>query len=272
MKLLDGRELVDFIKERQIKQVRNLRQSWGVIPRLAIVQANNLEASNVYVRIKQSYGEDILVEVDHHVVEQSEIAALIQKLNSDETIHGIIVQLPLVDPSETDALVDSIAPHKDVDGLGRDAVFVSATATGIDWLLAGYNVQLKDRAIVIVGNGRLVGRPLAALWATSGHDVTVLDDQTEDLLNEVRKGQIIVTATGQPGLITEHMVQPSAVVVDAGVATENGKLVGDVAASVRERDDITITPEKGGVGPLTVATLFDHVILAARKVADASDS
>lgn len=272
MKLLDGRELVDFIKERQIKQVRNLRQSWGVIPKLVIIQANDIEASNVYVRIKQSYGEDILVDVDYRIVEQGQILELINELNDDDSVHGIIVQLPLSDPSETDMLVDTIAPHKDVDGLGARAEFVSATATGIDWLLAGYNVQLKERSIVIVGNGRLVGKPLAALWATAGYDVRVLDDQTEDVASEVRKGQVIVTATGQPGLITEHMIQPSAVVVDAGVATENGKLVGDVAASVRERDDITITPEKGGVGPLTVATLFDHVILAARKVADASDS
>ena len=268
MKLLDGREIVDFIKERQIKQVRNLRQSWGVIPKLAIIQANSLQTSDVYVRVKQSYGDDILIDVDTHSVEQAQVQDLIKQLNDDGTVHGIIVQLPLHDPSQTDEIVDSIAPEKDVDGLGKDADYVSATATGIDWLLAGYNVQLKDRSIVIVGNGRLVGRPLAALWTASGYSVVVLDEFTEDLQAEVRKGQVVVTATGQPGLITEDMIQPSAVIVDAGVATEGGKLVGDVAMSVRERQDLTITPEKGGVGPLTVATLFDHVILAAKKVAD----
>jgi len=268
MKLLDGNELRDFIKQRQSQQTRALSQGWKVVPRLAIIQTGDLPVSTVYVRAKQAYGEDIWLTVDVHNVEQSAVAALIQTLNADELVHGIIVQLPLTDPTETDAIVDLIAPEKDVDGLGKNAVYVSATATAIDWLLAGYNVQLKERHIVIVGNGRLVGAPLAKLWATTGYDVTVLDDRTEDLAAELRNAQVIVTATGVSDLITEHMIQPNAVVVDAGAATEDGKILGDVAASVRERQDITITPEKGGVGPLTVAALFDNVINAAKKAAE----
>lgn len=271
MKILNGSELTDFIKQRQSQQVRALRQAWHVQPRLAIIQTGDQAVSSVYVRVKKSYGEDIDIDVDMHNVDQSQVASLIKTLNNDDLVHGIIVQLPLTDPSETDAIINTIAPEKDVDGLGKDAQYSSATATAIDWLLAGYNVQLKDRQIVIVGNGRLVGKPLAALWTASGYDVTVLDDQTEDLVNEVRKGQVIVSAAGAPGLITEHMIQPSAVVVDAGTATDDGKIVGDVAASVRERQDITITPEKGGVGPLTVAALFDNVILSAKKIAEQLD-
>ena len=268
MKLLDGNELRDFIKQRQSQQTRALSQGWKVTARLAIIQTGDQAVSNVYVRMKQSYGEDIWVTVDVHHVQQNEVVSLIERLNADDLIHGIIVQLPLTDPSETDAIVDMIAPEKDVDGLGKNAAYISATATAVDWLLAGYNVQLKERQIVLVGNGRLVGKPLAELWSTTGYAVTVLDDQTADLATEVRNGQVIVTATGVPGLITETMIQPGAVVVDAGTATENGKIVGDVAASVRERQDITITPEKGGVGPLTVAALFDNVITSAKKVAE----
>jgi methylenetetrahydrofolate dehydrogenase (NADP+)/methenyltetrahydrofolate cyclohydrolase len=142
--------------------------------------------------------------------------------------------------------------------------FVSATATAIDWLLAGYNVTVKDRKIAIVGQGRLVGAPLAKLWLSAGLQVTTYDDTVGDLTSALRAADIIVTATGVPGLIKSTMIAPGKVVVDAGTASENGVIVGDVAAEVRERQDLTITPVKGGVGPLTVAALFDNVITAAR--------
>lgn len=268
MKLLNGNELTDFIKERQARQVRALRQASHVYPKLAIIQTGDLSVSNVYIRMKKAYGEDILVDVDVYTIAQPEATALIQKLNKDKTVHGIIVQLPLVDPSETDSILDAIAPEKDIDGLGKKADYVSATATSVDWLLAGYNVQLKDRKIVIIGNGRLVGKPLAALWRTADLDVTVLDSRTEDLQAEVRKGQVIIAGAGVPNLITADMLQPGVTIVDAGTSTDSGKIVGDIAASVREREDITITPEKGGVGPLTVTALFDNVITAAKKIAE----
>src|SRR5690606_10508673 len=144
------------------------------------------------------------------------------------------------------------------------AKYISATAMAIDWLMAGYNVTLKDRRIAIVGRGRLVGAPLERLWQNGGLTVTSYDDTTQDLQSELRQADIIVTATGVPGLITSAMISPGKVVVDAGTASENGVIVGDVAADVRERSDVTITPQKGGVGPLTVAALFDNVITAAR--------
>lgn len=269
MKLLDGSELVGYIKERQAKQVRALRQAWGVFPKLALVVANDTPVIDTFVRLKRAYGEDILIEVDIHKVEQADAATVIETLNNDETVHGIVLQLPLTDPSKTDALVGLIAPHKDVDGLGPRAGYISATATAIDWLLAGYNVTLKDRTIAIVGNGRLVGGPLARLWLGGQLDVTVYDDTTTDLQGALRAADVIVTATGVPGLITSSMISPGKVIVDAGTASEGGVIKGDVAADVRERQDLTITPERGGVGPLTIAALFDNVITAARKVADA---
>lgn len=264
MKILDGRELVGYVEERQAKQVRNVRQSWHVAPKLALIVANDDPVIDTYVRLKRAYGEEILIDVDVHKVEQSQVATLIDALNIDESVHGIVVQLPLADTSETDAIVSLIAPEKDVDGLGPDAAYVSATATAIDWLLAGYNVTLKDRIIAIVGQGRLVGAPLARLWQNAGLNVATYDDTTGDLQAELRKADVIVTATGVPGLITSSMVSPGKVIVDAGTASENGVIVGDVAADVRERQDLTLTPEKGGVGPLTIAALFDNVITAAR--------
>lgn len=264
MKKLDGKELSEFITERQARQVRALRQADHVAPKLAIIQTIDDPVIDMYVRLKRSYGEDILIDVDVHKITQAELLTTIDTLNKDETVHGIIIQLPLANPSETDEAVNAVLPAKDVDGLGDDATLTPATAMAIDWLMAGYNIDLRGRPIAIVGNGRLVGQPLAALWATNGLDITVYDDTTEDLTTELRKAQIIVTATGVPGLIKSQMVQPGAVIIDAGTASENGKVVGDVSDELREREDLTITPKKGGVGPLTVAALFDNVIQAAR--------
>ncbi len=268
MKILDGAELAGFIKERQLKQVRALRQSWRVIPRLAIIQTTDAPVIDMYVRLKQAYGADILVEVDVHKIKQVDLVAQIETLNNDGSVHGMIIQLPLIDSSQTDAAVNAVAPEKDVDGLGQGAVFTPATAMAIDWLLAGYNVALEGKAIAIVGNGRLVGEPLARLWLGAGLNVTVYDDTTLDLTSALRESQVVVTATGVPGLIKRDMIQPGTVIVDAGTASEHGEIVGDVGLDVRELDDITITPQKGGVGPLTVAALFDNVIQAARVIAD----
>ena len=270
MKILDGAELAGFIKERQLKQVRALRQSWRVLPRLAVVQTTDSPVIDTYVRLKQVYGADILVEVDVHKVEASELMSTIQSLNDDASVHGIIIQLPLSDLATTEAAVNAVAPQKDVDGLGKSASLTPATAMAIDWLLAGYNVSLTGKTIAIVGNGRLVGAPLSRLWLGAGLKVSVYDETTIDLAAVLSAADVIITATGVPGLITRAMIQPGAVLVDAGTAAEHGKIVGDVAADVRELDDIMITPLRGGVGPLTVAALFDNVIQAARIVADKS--
>lgn len=270
MKLLSGSELVDYIKERQAKQVRNVRQSLGVIPKLAIIQAGDNPVIATYVRMKISYGEDIMVDVEPHVVSQSDMPSLIARLNKDPSVHGIIIQLPLPDPARTDEIVNLVAPQKDVDALGGATTMDPATPTAINWLLAGYGIDMAQKNIVIVGNGRLVGGPLSRMWQNSGLNVRVLDDQDRDIKPILLNADIIVSAAGVPGLITSDMIRPDAVVVDAGTTSEGGKLVGDVSADVRERNDISITPQKGGVGPLTVAALFDNVIRAARLSATGS--
>ena len=264
MKLLNGSELASYIKERQAYQVRALRQAHGVFPKLAIVQTIDDPVIDTYVRLKKRYGEDILIDVDHHKIAQAEAMEVIQRLNTDPAVHGIIVQLPLAEPSETDALVNAVSPHKDVDALGEKPDFDPATPMAINWLLAGYNVTLANRKIAIIGNGRLVGNPLARMWRNSGYDVTVIDNSTSNMKEIIHESEIIVTAAGAPGIITSDMLGPDRVVVDAATASEDGKIVGDVADDVRDRHDLTITPVKGGVGPLTVTALFDNVIRAAR--------
>lgn len=265
MKELNGSELVGYIKVRQAKQVRTLRQNHKVFPKLAIVVANDSPVIHMYMRLKSQYGEDILIDVDIHRETMDTIDSRIEELNNDETVHGIIVQLPLSDRSKEEATLAKVAPEKDVDALGPASPYDAATALAINWLLAGYGIELKGKKVLIIGNGRLVGQPLSKMWQNSGYDVTVVDDTVDDLKAETVDAQIIVTATGVPGLVTNDMVRPETVVVDAGTASENGQIVGDVAADVRERHDIAMTPLRGGVGPLTVAALFDNVIRAARE-------
>ncbi len=268
MKLLNGKELAGFIKERQARQVRGLRQAHGIAPKLAIVQCKDDPVINTYVRLKKQYGADILIDVDVHFIPQGEIAKNLQILNDDPGVHGIIVQLPLEDPTQTDEIVNLVAADKDVDALGQDARFDPATPMAIMWLLAGYNIDLNGKRILLIGRGKLVGAPLEKLLKNSGHDVEVVDRNTAELAKYTAEADVIITATGSPAIIYPDMIKPGAVVVDAGVASEDGKTVGDVAPEVYERDDLTITPARGGVGPLTVCALFDNVIRAARSRAD----
>lgn len=273
-KLLSGSELVGFIKERQARQVRALRQAWHTFSRLVIIKsATASEVIDVYVRMKQRYGDDILIETVIETVDDAAIPEAIRRHNDDPNTHGIIVQLPIADPAKTDEIVNLIAPEKDVDGLGKNAHYDSATATAINWLLAGYGVDLAKKSIAIVGEGRLVGAPLAKIWRSSGFNVTVVDKKygEMDLKGILRASEVIVTATGVPRLITTDMVPVGCVVVDAGTASEGGVIVGDVDPAVRLRDDLKITPEKGGVGPLTIAALFDNVIQAAQKSANQNE-
>lgn len=270
MKLLNGSELAGYIMQRQVKQVRGLRQAQGIAPKLAILQCEDDPAINTYVRLKKQYGADIGVEVDSFVIPQDQIAKKLQSLETDSSVHGVIVQLPLTDTSQTEEIVKLIAPDKDVDALGPKSEFDAATATAILWLLSGYNVELKGKNILLIGRGRLVGAPLEKMLQESGLEPEVIDRPVDDLTAHTVEADIIITATGSPRLLNPDMVKPGAVIVDAGVASEAGKMVGDVDESMYERDDLTITSQKGGVGPLTISALFDNLIRAARQQVEGS--
>lgn len=261
--LLNGSDLVGFIKDRQVRQARQLAVSLGTPPKLVILQASADPVIAMYVRLKQRYGEELGVTVEKRQVEQNDLLNEVKQINNDDTVQGMIIQLPVPDMTTVDDILGTIAPHKDIDGLGKDAQFDSATASAILWLLAGYNIDLTGKHIVVVGQGRLVGAPLTKLLRASGHEVVTCDDRTKDLEAQVRQAEILVSATGEPRLIKSDWIQKGTVVVDAGTTSENGQLVGDVEESARQRDDIKITPIRGGVGPLTIAVLFDHLLRAA---------
>jgi methylenetetrahydrofolate dehydrogenase (NADP+) / methenyltetrahydrofolate cyclohydrolase len=261
---LRSKHLVADIRERQVRELAEHLQGGGVRPRLAIVVTVDHAAIDVYMRKKKEYGNSLGIDVDIHRVSQSDVPELLKRLNKDAAVQGIIIQLPLADPSQTEELTSLVAPEKDVDGLGPAPRFEPATPLAILWLLEGHGIDLKGKNVVLVGRGKLVGRPLFRMLAERGIKANVIHSQTQDARAEMLEGDVVITATGRPGIIKADMVKPGTVLVDAGTAGEGGKTVGDVSPEVYERDDLSVTPKRGGVGPLTVCALFENVIRASR--------
>ena len=281
MKNLNGSEIAEYMKENQARWTQRLR-SQKITPKLVIIRDNANPVIAKYVQLKKQYGEDIGVVVEDWL--RKDIMQAIGEANSDQGVHGIIVQLPLRNMDEVDDILASINPEKDVDGLASiyhqmnnektdyssgdiRHKFESATATAINWLLSGYDIDLRGKQIAIVGHGRLIGRPLSSMWRNSGYEVTIFE--RGDNLAQLKDFDVIISATGVPGLIKEDMIKSGSIIVDAGTASEGGVLVGDVSDSVRKHGDLrAITPKIGGVGPLTVTALFEHVLVAAQDSKD----
>ena len=255
---LNGKELASFIKERQAAQVRSLKGR-KIQPKLAIFYDNDNPVILKYISLKQQYGDDIGIEVETIKFNKDDAEELLKKSANNKATQGIIVQLPLKEVDNS--ILDLIPLEKDVDGLREQSD--TATAMAIHWLLTGYGVELPKLKLAVVGRGKLVGRPLIKMWTESGYDVTTFgrDSNLHDLINY----DVIVTATGVPGVITSDMLKIGATVVDAGTASEDGVIKGDLAEEVRERDDLILTPKVGGVGPLTVTMLFERVLQACER-------
>lgn len=251
--LLTSTDLAEYIKERHYRQVRSL----GFAPKLVDLHASSDPATNAYLKVKGNYaaeiGADFVIERPEATTDS--LIAAIKTLNLDPSVHGLIAQMPLPDSVETFKVVSSITPAKDVDGLGPKASYDPATPTGILWLLASYNIEYKTKTVTVVGQGRLVGEPISKMLADSGANVIRCDISTKNLADATLKADIIVSATGQPGLIKPGMVKPATVVIDAA---------GDVDPELLKNPTLKITPARGGVGPMTVAALFDHLIRAAQ--------
>jgi len=277
MKWLDGAELAGYMQAEQATEARRLKGAWvergekGRVPKLLILQDHPNKVSEIYVNKKLQYAADIGAEAEYRVVATADLASEIRRANEDSSIHGVIVQLPLLEKTAYEVL-DEIAPEKDVDGLNErvreegEAIFQSATAEAINHLLVGYNVELAGKKIAIVGYGRLVGKPLAEMWRQMGYDVTVFRSKdSEQLPTVLREFDVVVSGTGVAGLVKADMLKQGAVAVDAGTATDKNGVAGDFAPDVLRREDLTLTRKTGGVGPVTVATLFAHLLQAARR-------
>jgi methylenetetrahydrofolate dehydrogenase (NADP+)/methenyltetrahydrofolate cyclohydrolase len=263
MKLLNGKEIAGFVKERQAKEVRRLKQSERVNPALLILKTIETPATKTYMRIKERYGSEIGVRVEVvDCVSESDLKTKILKANANNDLQGVIVQLPLGLNIDMGVL-NEISPGKDIDSLGAKSNFRAPTPTAIDWLLAGYDISLAGKKILVLGEGKLVGGPLVELWRAQGYDPVVISKPGDDIEKAVRGADLIVSGIGAAGVIKSSWIKSSAIVIDAGTSTDSQGLSGDVERIARDRDDISITPVIGGVGPLTVAVLFDNLLLAA---------
>ena len=263
MKFLDGTQLADFIKTRQTKALRSLKQVDGLTAKLAIIVTIEDQVIDTYIRLKEEYAADIGASVAVYRIQQAEAPTLLDKLTKDDSIHGIIIQLPLAEPNKTDKLCQLIPTEKDIDGLNPASSHDSAAATAVNWLLAGYGIDLHDKKLIIIGKGKLIGKPLFEIWQASGLQVTSMDEKNLSF-EKIKQADVVVTATGKPGLIKAEHLAEKAVVIDAGTTLVGKNLVGDIDPEVYEiRDDLTITPQKGGVGPMTITILFEHLIIAA---------
>ncbi len=259
-KLLDGNAPADFLQMRHAQIVASLSQK----PRLAIIRSADNPAADRYLKLKRAYGEAIGAPVDLYVEDAPTLMERIEALNADPGVTGIIIQLPVAGPDLTGKALAAVAPAKDVDGLGPNSPFEPGTVKAVLWLLAAHNIDLSGRS-VIVGQGRLVGRPLASRLEAAGHEVVTADIHTADLGAVTRTADFLFTGTGRAGLIRADMVKPGAVVVDTGAPSS------ELDPALYQRTDLrAITPNPGGVGPMTVACLFDNLLIAATTPQTAS--
>ncbi|GAB2579311.1 bifunctional methylenetetrahydrofolate dehydrogenase/methenyltetrahydrofolate cyclohydrolase FolD [Dyella jejuensis] len=277
-RILDGKRIAQELLERIGKRVSERRAQGKVEPGLAVVLVGNDAASSVYVRNKRkachqvgfrSFGYDL-----PSTTTQPELFALIDRLNTDPAVHGILVQSPLPAHIDEDALVDRIDPNKDVDGfqavnVGRLALrrfgLRPCTPKGVMTLLGHTDRPVRGQHAVVVGVSNHVGRPLALELLIAGCTTTCCHRFTRDLETYVRQADILVVAVGKPGLVKGEWIKPGAVVIDVGInRLDDGRLVGDVDFSVASQRASWITPVPGGVGPMTVATLMENTLEAAQ--------
>jgi len=264
------------VRERVAQEVSALKAT-GVKPGLATVLVGEDPASHVYVRMKRKACEEAGIVSVHHEpradTSASELGALIEGLNADPAVSGILLQLPLPTPLDADEMTALIAPEKDVDGLtplsagmlaqGRPGL-VPCTPAGVMELLAHEGVALEGAHAVVIGRSQLVGKPLAQLLLAANATVTHCHSRTRDLAAVCREADVLVAAVGRPGTVTGQMVREGAVVIDVGTNRTDDGLVGDVDfASVAEKAS-AITPVPGGVGPMTIAMLLSNTVRAAR--------
>jgi methylenetetrahydrofolate dehydrogenase (NADP+) / methenyltetrahydrofolate cyclohydrolase len=269
---MDGKALAERVRKEVAGEVAGLGHPVG----LATVLVGDDPASAVYVRSKQKACREVGIEpFDHNLSSdtgQEDLLALVEQLNEDDAVTGILVQLPLPEQIDEDRIIRSINPIKDVDGFHPfnaghlfqgSPTFVAATPAGIMEILREYKVDLKGARAVVIGRSNIVGKPIALLLLAEHATVTICHSRTRDLQAVVREADVIVAAVGHPDTVTADMVREGATVVDVGINRTDDGLVGDVAPDVRGKAGL-LTPVPGGVGPMTIASLLRNTVRAER--------
>ncbi|WP_279062130.1 bifunctional methylenetetrahydrofolate dehydrogenase/methenyltetrahydrofolate cyclohydrolase FolD [Campylobacter lanienae] len=278
MQIIDGKEISNRVKQRVADEVLELKNK-GITPTLAVVLVGEDKASQTYVASKErSTIAAHMGSVAHKLPEtttQSELLALIKLLNNDDSIDGILVQLPLPKHIDTNAILEAIDPNKDVDGFhainvgklnsGLDG-FVPCTPLGIMELFKAYNIDVSGKNAVVIGRSNIVGKPMAALLLNAGATVTIAHSKTKDLASVCKNAQIIVVAVGKPNFLKADMVSDGTIVIDVGInRLDSGKLVGDCDYESVAPKCSMITPVPGGVGPMTIAMLLSNTLKSAKN-------
>ena len=279
-RIIDGKALSDQVKAQVSQRVDELKAR-GITPGLAVVLVGEDPASQVYVRNKAAACEKaglhsrvIRLAAD---IGEEQLLDLVRDLNHDASVHGILVQLPLPKHMNSSKVIETIAAGKDVDGfhisnagllMTGQPLFRPCTPYGIMKMLESENVSLWGAEAVVVGASNIVGKPMTMLMLAAGATVTLCNSKTRDLGAQTRRADVLVVATGKPGMVTGDMIKPGAVVIDVGInRNEQGKLVGDVDFESARKVASAITPVPGGVGPMTIAMLLVNTLEAAERSA-----
>jgi len=273
--LIDGKKLAKEIREDLKIKCQELKGK-GINPRLAVIMVGNDKASQVYVRNKSKACNEIGIEFEEHLlnanIEQKDLINLIEKLNQNKNVHGILLQSPIPNHLDINEAFRTISPEKDVDGfnpvnvgklcLNQDT-FVSCTPYGIMKMFEKYDIDLTGKNVTVIGRSNIVGKPLIQCCLNKNATVTVCHSKTKDLKQHTQNADVVIAAIGKPNFITADMIKNDAVVIDVGINRgEDGTLTGDVDFKNVSDKASYITPVPGGVGPMTIAMLMNNVIKA----------
>lgn len=277
MEIIDGKKLAKEIREK-LKLKSNELKEKGINPKLAVIMVGDDKASQVYVKNKSKACNEIGIEFEEFILDkdirQDELINLIEKLNNDDHIHGILLQSPIPAHLDINEAFKTINPEKDVDGfnpvnigklcLNQDT-FVSCTPYGIMKMFEAYNIDLTGKNVTIIGRSNIVGKPLIQCCLNKNATVTVCHSKTKDLKEHTKNADVVISAIGKSKFVTEDMIKSGAVVIDVGTNRgEDGKITGDVDFENASKKASYITPVPGGVGPMTIAMLMNNVIKACK--------
>lgn len=275
--ILDGKTISQKIKAGLKKEVEELRNN-GIVPKLAVIMIGDDPSSKIYVKNKSIACNEIGIEYEEYLLNENitmdELLALIDKLNKDDSVNGILLQSPIPKDLDINEAFKSIDPKKDVDGfnpinvgklcLGQDS-FISCTPYGIIKLLEEYGIQIEGKDAVVVGRSNIVGKPMMQCLLNKNATVTICHSKTIKLERATKKADIVVVAVGKPKFITADMVKEGAIVIDVGINRgDDGKICGDVDFEEVSKVASYITPVPGGVGPMTIAMLMNNIVKAAK--------
>jgi len=280
--IIDGEKISQDVRNEIRQKALRLKEEQGLVPGLAVILVGEDPASRIYVRRKEEACREVgLLSREYRLpaeTDERQLLHIIDELNHDKEIHGILVQLPLPKQINAESVIESIDPGKDVDGfhpynMGHlftgDAFHASCTPSGIIELLDRYDIGIEGKEAVIVGRSNIVGKPLSMMLLARHATITICHTRTKNLSEVTRRAEILVAAAGKAEMIRGDMVQEGAVVIDVGInRLDTGKLVGDVAFSEVSEKASYITPVPGGVGPMTIAMLLMNTLNAAYRVRD----